>query len=83
MPVMLIEHTPDGIVTEEYPTYREMREALKEKAKLYPAALLHKAKNDRLILFEGKRRAAEIIVHQILDEFADAKKEVKKDGSSE
>jgi len=70
MPVMIIEHTPDGIVAEEYSTYPEMMESLRQKAKLYPAALLHKAKNDRLIIFEGKRRAAAHIVHSILDEEA-------------
>ena len=68
MPVMIIESTADGLVMEEYPTYPEMMEALREKAKIYPAALLYKARKDRLIIFEGKRRAAEHIVQSILDE---------------
>lgn len=70
MPVMIIEHTPDGLMVEEHQTYREMMTAIRTRTKIYPAALLYKARKGKLIIFEGKRRAAEHIVQSILDEEA-------------
>ena len=69
MPVLIAEKQIDKKWSvEEFNTYAEARELLAVKAKIYPAALLHKAKTGKLIIFEGKPRAAEHIIQQILDE---------------
>ena len=52
----------------EYKTYPEMMAAMQLKASSYPAALLNKAQKGELIIFEGKRRAAESIVRGLIND---------------
>jgi hypothetical protein len=69
MPVLIAQKNIFGTWSVvERNTYVEARKELKRRAKLAPAALLHKAKKGELIIFEGKRRAAEQIMYQILEE---------------
>lgn len=69
MPVLLIEKKIGSQWSvKEYKTWPEMMSAMQLKASSYPAALLRKAQKGELIIFEGKRRAAEGIVRGLIDD---------------